>query len=216
MARQPSNLSALVLERSVQELWWMGAIQGTLAIFFGITAIAWPGLTLLTLVYLFSAFILAMGIIEIVSGLISLGRRSTWWLTLLLGLITLGIGVYLIRHPNVSFNTFILLVGLGLIARGLMDGMRAFVDRTTTTGRVLLALAALAAIVAGIIILFQPVSGGVAFVWVLGLYALIFGSLTLAVSFELRNELMRLVKSLDNDMAMPGAEARGGRRTRAA
>ncbi len=37
---------------------------------------------------------------------------------------------------------------------------------------------------AGIVMLFQPVSGGVAFVWILGLYALITGPLLIALSLE--------------------------------
>jgi uncharacterized membrane protein HdeD (DUF308 family) len=180
-----------ILEKTVSQLWWIGAIQGTLAIFFGITAVFWPALTLLTLVYLFAAFIIAIGITETINGLMSIGRRDTWWITLLIGVGGMGIGIYLVRHPRVSFATFILLVGISLIARGLMDGVRAFLDRTDTATRVLAAVVCVASIAAGIIILLSPVSGGMAFVWVLGLYALIYGSITLAVSFDLRNVLLR-------------------------
>jgi uncharacterized membrane protein HdeD (DUF308 family) len=46
------------------------------------------------------------------------------------------------------------------------------------------------AIAAGIVLLFQPVSGGIAFVWLLGLYAIIFGILIAVVSLETRQELI--------------------------
>ena len=174
----------------MNELWWLTMMQSVLAIFFGIVAIFWPGLTLVTLVYLFSAFVLAWGIIEIVHALMSVGRRDTWWLTLLFGLIGLVVGVYLVRHPAVSFATFILLIGLTLIVRGLFDAIGTFLDERSSTHRVLLLVAGAAAVLAGIVLLLQPVAGGVAFVWVLGLYALIFGTISLVVSLDARKELL--------------------------
>ncbi len=174
----------------INELWWLGLMQSVLAIFFGIAAIFWPGLTLLVLVYLFSAFVLAWGIIEIVHALMSIGQRDTWWLTLLFGLAGLIVGVYLVRHPDVSFATFILLIGLTFTVRGVLDIVGTFLDRRSTTHRALLLIAGIAAILAGIITLRQPVAGGVAFVWVLGLYALIFGAINFTIALEARQALL--------------------------
>jgi uncharacterized membrane protein HdeD (DUF308 family) len=188
-----TKISETIADRTVNELWWVGMIQGVLAIFFGITALFWPDLTLVTLVYLFSAFILGLGMAETVVGLLSVRTRSTWWVTLLIGLIGVGVGVYLVRHPDASFSTFILVTGLGLIARGVLDGVRTFIDKTSTGNRILLSITSLAAIAAGIIILLQPVRGGLAFVWVLGLYGLIYGALTIAIAFELRRELEEIL-----------------------
>jgi uncharacterized membrane protein HdeD (DUF308 family) len=185
-------LTAAASDRAVNELWWIGIIEATLTLFFGISAIFWPGLTLVALVYLFSAFIMGFGIIQIVAGLMSIRRRSSWWVTVLLGVVTIGVGIYLVRNPDVSFATFILLVGFVLIVRGLLDIMRAFTDRATTRDtvhRTFLTLVGVAGIVAGILILLQPVAGGVAFVWILGLYALIVGTVGIGAALELRAAL---------------------------
>ncbi len=181
--------TAKTVTNTMGELWWLVLMQSVLAIFFGIVAIFWPGLTLVTLVYLFSAFVLAWGILEIVHALMSIGRRDTWWFTLLFGLIGLVVGVYLVRHPGVSFATFILLLGLTLIVRGIFDVVGTFIDDRLATHRVLLLIAGAAAVLAGIVLLLQPVAGGVAFVWVLGLYALVFGTISLVVSLDTRNAL---------------------------
>ena len=174
----------------VHEMWWLMLMQSVLAIFFGIAAIFWPGLTLVTFVYLFSAFVLVWGVIEIVHALMSIGRRDSWWLTLIFGLLGLIIGVYLVRHPSASFATLILLIGITFIVRGVFDILGTFLDSRSTTHRILLLLAGLAGIAAGIIIFLQPVAGGVAFVWVLGLYALIFGIITFTIALESRKELL--------------------------
>jgi uncharacterized membrane protein HdeD (DUF308 family) len=190
MVARSVELDILLTPDAAREMWWLGLTEGVLAIFFGLTAVFWAGLTLVTLDYLFSAFILLWGIVEIVHGLLSIHRRSTWWLTLLFGLVGLGVGIYLIRHPGVSFATFILVVGLTLIVRGLLDVISVFLDRRSTSNRILMAILGVVAIMAGIILLLQPVAGGVAFVWILGLYAIIFGLLSGVVSLETREELL--------------------------
>src|SRR5262249_56182394 len=42
--------------------WWLVLLRGIAAILFGILAIVWPGITLLTLVILYGAYALADGI----------------------------------------------------------------------------------------------------------------------------------------------------------
>lgn len=174
----------------VNDLWWLGLMQSVLAVFFGIAAVFWPGLTLTVLVYLFSAFVLAWGVIEIVHALMSIGRRDTWWLTLIFGLLGLIVGVYLVRHPNVSFATLVLLIGATFIVRGVFDVVGTFLDRRSTTHRILWLIAGLAGLAAGIYILMQPIAGGVAFVWVVGLYALVYGIISFTVALEARRELL--------------------------
>lgn len=176
------------LDRSgnlANELWWVFLLQGLVAVFFGIASIFWPGLTLVALVYLFSAFVLVWSIVEIIHGFLAIRRGGTWWLPLLFGLIGLGVGVYLVRHPEVSFTTLILIMGLLLIGRGLLDVVDALMRRHTRH-RILSFIVGAAAILAGILLFLQPREAGVAFVWILGLYALIYGTLTIALAFEVR------------------------------
>lgn len=175
------------LVKTENELWWLWLLQGVAAIFFGIVAIFWPGLTLVTLVYLFSAFVLAWGIVEVIHGFLSIRRRDTWWLTLLFGLIGLGAGIYLVRHPQVSFTALVVIIGLVLIGRGLLDLIGAVLERRSASQRTLTLIIGAAALIAGIVLLFQPEAGGVAFVWILGLYALVFGALTTALAIEARD-----------------------------
>jgi uncharacterized membrane protein HdeD (DUF308 family) len=171
-----------------------GVAQGILAILFGIAALFWPGLTLKTLVVLFSAFVVAWGIAEIIKALASIESFfGSWWLSLIFGLFGLGVGVYLIRHPAVSFATFILLIGFVLIVRGVFDIVSAFFDDWSPTGKVLGVIAGIISVIAGIFILNQPVEGGVAFVWVLGFYSLVVGPIAIALSLEAKKALNDIV-----------------------
>ncbi len=170
--------------------WWALTLRGVAAIMFGAAAVFWPGLTLVTLVYLISAFVLVAGLINVVEGVVSIGQHRAWALTLFLGLLQVGVGVYLLRHPQVTFATFILVAGLMFIARGILEVVVALAeDGVSATGRMLTIVAGIFAFLVGVLLLFQPVASGVAFVWILGLYALVTGPIMIAVSLDVKKAL---------------------------
>jgi len=173
-----------------KDLWGALAFRGMLAILFGLAAVFWPSLTLVTLVYLFSAFIVASGLVSLVTGLIGLfggdGSITGRGLSFLLGVLELGIGVYLLRHPTVAFATLILLIGAVLIVRGSVEAYSGLFEEEAATHKTVAVILGLISVIAGIVILLQPANAGVAFVWILGLYALITGPIIVALSYDLK------------------------------
>jgi uncharacterized membrane protein HdeD (DUF308 family) len=173
-----------------KDMEWALVLRGIITLIFGIAAVFWPGITLVTLVYLFSAFVLASGIVTAIRGMTAIGDNKWWFLEVIMGFIELGVGVYLLRHVHVSFATLILLIGFSLIIRGVVDVVGSLMDGSTAaSSRTLSVIAGLIALLAGIIVLFQPVASGVAFVWILGLYALIVGPLQIALAHDVRKQL---------------------------
>lgn len=169
------------------------ALRGIVAILFGFAAVFWPGITLVTLVYLLSAFLLASGLVTLVTGLIDASReRNTVLsliLTVILGIVEIGIGVYLLRHLHVAFATFILLIGFVLIFRGLVELFNGlFEAEESAMYRTATSLTGALAVIAGVVLLFQPASAGVAFVWILGLYALLAGPLMIALALDISKQ----------------------------
>lgn len=168
--------------------WWLGTVAGVVTILFGIAALFWPGLTLITFVYIFSAYVLAWGIVSVIHGFMTIQTDSLWWLKLLFGILTVGVGVYLVRHPGVSFATLVLLTGFTFIVRGLVDIVEGlFGGELVGSHRTLAVIGGILGVLAGILILTQPASAGVAFVWIIGIYALIFGPILIAGSIEERS-----------------------------
>lgn len=177
------------MDRSVE---WGGlALRGLLAIIFGIAAVFWPGLTLVTLVYLFGGFVLASGLITLVGGLGGLYDKAhsllSRVLVLLLGVAEIGVGVYLLRHPEVAFTTLILLIGFVLVLRGVIDIAVGLFENDSLMHRTVMIIGGLIAGIAGVILLFQPEAGGIAFVWILGLYALLAGPMMVALALDIKN-----------------------------
>ncbi len=187
------------MEREAANLSGSLVLRGVLALLFGVAAVFWPGLTLVTLVYLFSAFILINGVLDLVFGIVRLADADksvlTRVLTLLFGVIQVGVGVYLLRHPGVGFATFILLIGFTLLVRGVFEVVDGLFEEGSSMYRIVMIIGGLLAALAGILILFQPAKGGVAFVWILGVYALITGPLLIALAMDINREAKALKPS---------------------
>lgn len=178
-----------------QSNWWTLTLRGVFAILFGIACVFWPKLTLVTFIYLFGIYILAAGMVSVFQGVVSIGKQKAWILTLLLGILEIGVGIYLLRHPLVSFTFLILIVAFSLIVLGVFEIVAALADDTASAmGKTLLSITGGLAILAGILLLFQPASGGAAFVWIIGLFALISGPLWIALSIDVKEMANRLAK----------------------
>ncbi|HUA12996.1 MAG TPA: DUF308 domain-containing protein [Candidatus Sulfotelmatobacter sp.] len=160
---------------------WALVLGGVATIIFGIAAVFWPSLTLLALLYLFGAYVLVIGVVNIFAGLGAIGRSDSWFLPLILGLFEVGVGVYLLRHPHVAFTTLVILIGFVLIASGIIEFVVAYLsEKAGTKGAALGYLGGLLGVVVGILVLFAKPAAGVAFVWLLGIYAIVVGIFHLA------------------------------------
>jgi uncharacterized membrane protein HdeD (DUF308 family) len=157
--------------------------QGLLTVAFGVTAIFWPGLTTMVLLYLVGAYLLVSGIVHVGLGVSGINSQSWWTLTVLLGAVELGFGVYLLRHPLVVFSTFVTLIGFALLIRGLIELVSVIFEGSgdETSDRVSM-ISGFLAVVAGIVVLYQTKSSGVTFVWILGVYAIVVGAAQLALA----------------------------------
>lgn len=178
------------LSSIAKQLWGLGIGFGVVSILFGILALFWPGLTVGLLVILFSIFILIWGVIGIIVSISSTSTDKFWWLELIFSILAIGLAVYLLRNPVVAALIWIFTVGLTFLVRGVVDILEGLFDGNRTGGdRVLAFILGALGIVAGIITLLYPVSAGLAVVWIIGLYALLYGSLLIAFSFRAKAEL---------------------------
>lgn len=181
--------------------WWVLTIQGIAAVLFGVAAVFWPGMTLVSFIYLFGLYLLVAGVVSLLGGLFSVNKRGTWVLSALLGLVMLGIGVYLLRHLDTSFAVLVTLVGSALVVWGVVEVVVAL-SRTDAlaTSKTMALMAGVVAAVAGVVMFFQPAASGVAFVWVVGLFALINGPLWIALSVD--------VKRVHDELVLGGGNSR--------
>jgi hypothetical protein len=90
----------------LSRFWWMILIRGVLSVLFGVMVFAWPGISLLSLVLLFGAFILADGFGNVVTAIGGRHEHENWWVLLLGGLAAAALGVLTFFNPGSRRSRF--------------------------------------------------------------------------------------------------------------
>src|SRR5215207_7205432 len=169
------------------ENWWAMALRGVFGILFGLIALFAPGPTILSLVLLFSAYMLVDGVFGIISAARAAGRHERWGLLLLEGLVNIAAGVVAFLLPGLAVIVFVLLMAAwALVSGGLMLG--AAFKLTQQHGRWWLALGGVVSMIYGVLLAIAPLIGALVLTWWLGAYALAFGVILLVLAFRLRGQ----------------------------
>lgn len=173
------------------QAWGLVIAQGVIAILAGIVLLFWPGLSAAFLAILFGVFTLIWGVVLLVRSLIGIGKINLWWVELLFSVLLIALGVFLVRNTELSIEIFIVLIGLTLLVRGLVDLLSGFFskDADVKEARALYIILGILGVLAGIGTFVYPAAAGVAFIWVAGLYAVLYGAILLAVALRTRSLL---------------------------
>jgi len=175
-----------------KQLWGLGIATGVIAILFGVLALFWPGLTVGLLIVLFGVFVLVWGIVGLIVSLSTISTDKFWWLELIFSLLAVGLAVYLLRNPVAAATIFVFFIGLTFLVRGVVDILEGLFDEKRNGGNRVLGIALGAiGIIAGVITLTYPVTAGLAVVWIIGLYAVLYGSLIIAFAFRAQAALQK-------------------------
>jgi len=136
--------------RESASTWWLFLLFGLISIAAGVIVLAKPGGSLATLAVIAGIFVLIDGLFDL--G-VSLGRGTqNRGLAAIMGVLSVVVGVLLIRHPIGGVLAVALLVGIWLIAVGVVRLVGAF-ERERRAWNILVALIEVAA---GIVIVASP------------------------------------------------------------
>lgn len=164
--------------------WWMYLLSGIVTLLFGFVAIMNPAQTFLTLSFFFGFYLLIGGVIEIVQSLSGSRHKKLWFLSLIFGAIEAIFGVYILQRPLLSLATFVVFAAFGLLVRGIIHFIEALDSSYNNVYRVWQVIAGAVSVLASSFVWRYPVKGTLAFVWVLGVMAIINGPLMIAFALE--------------------------------
>jgi uncharacterized membrane protein HdeD (DUF308 family) len=167
--------------------WWLFTLRGIFAIVFGLLALIFPGPTMLSLVILFSAYMLVDGIFGIISAVRAIRRKEDrWGLLIFEGLIDIAVGILAFLWPGITVLAFVLLVGAWAIVTGALMTVVGF-RLNVSHGRWWLALSGVLSLAFGTLLVITPLIGAIVLTWWIGAYALAFGVALVIFSFKLRS-----------------------------
>jgi uncharacterized membrane protein HdeD (DUF308 family) len=176
------------LLRALAQNWWLLLLRGIAAILFGILAFAWPGLTLLTLIFLWGAYTIVDGICALWATFTggAGGMAPRWWLAIV-GVAGIIAGLLAFAWPGVTAFVLLLFIASWAIVTGLMQIIGAIRLRKEIEGEWLLVLSGALWVLFGLVLFAQPGAGALALVWLIGWSAVIIGVLYIVLAFRLRS-----------------------------
>lgn len=179
-----------LFDEDTKNMWWVLVVGGLLSVIFGFVAIIWPGITVGVLALLLAVYIGVNGVIDIVNGIKRLGKNVfNAILTLLLGFLEVGVSVYLLSNigSGLAVATLALLIALSFIVRGLFIIVLAFADPDYKATRWLNVVMGALAILAGLVVVWWPGAATLAWVWVIGMFAIVAGALQIGLGFSAKD-----------------------------
>ena len=155
-------------------------VRGALALAFGIAALAWPNITVQALVLLVGAYAVADGGIAVAASIRNRSLSDLWWLVLIEGLGGIAAGVTAFVWPSVTAMALVVIIGLWSLTSGIAEIIMArFLGRELS----LLMLGILSCAL-GVFFVAWPHEGVLFLTWLVGIYAVLAGLLTVRLSAQ--------------------------------
>lgn len=159
---------------------------GVVTLLAGILVLAWPGPTLLVLAVLVGFQLVVLGIFRFVAAFgpeLTAGARILY---ALLGVLSLIIGLYALRHVLITLLALGLLLGIFWVANGTVELFTALSHREVAH-RFWTSVLGLLSILAGLVLLVYPGLSLVALSVIVGVWLLIFGLMEINVAMRVRS-----------------------------
>ena len=164
--------------------WWLVLLRGIAAIVFGVLALFWPELTLAALAVVFGLYALVdAGALAYAAYRSARGSRA--------GLVAQAVasalmGLIALIWPLVAVVALIFVIGIWAILTGVAEIVTAVRLRAHITSEWLLIFVGALSIVFGLLLWFWPLEGARLIIFVVGVYAIIFGIVLAVAGFRLR------------------------------
>jgi uncharacterized membrane protein HdeD (DUF308 family) len=164
--------------------WGWLAVRGIAAVIFGILAFAWPGLTIMSLTIMWGAYAMVDGRCALIYGGAGGGARRRAYV--IIGLIGVLAGLCAFFWPGVTAITLVMIIGFWAVAIGIFEIIYAIQYRAVSAHPWVIGLSGVLSAIAGGYILMYPGAGALSLIWLIGIYAIAYGTLMFIAAIQLR------------------------------
>ncbi len=182
----PGPIASALLSR-LAENWWLLLLRGLAAIAFGVIAFFWPGITLLSLTYLWGAYALADGAFSLWAAITGQGgdTSSRWWLALS-GVVSILAAAIAFFWPGITALVLLMFIAGWAIVIGALEIYAAVQLRKVVENEWWLVLSGLLSIAFGVVMFAWPGTGALAVIWMIAWFAIFFGCMLVGLAFRLK------------------------------
>ena len=180
-----------VLARASRHWGWMMAF-GIISLVAGVAVLAWPGRTLIVVAVLFGIQLVVTGIFRFVAAFASEDLTGgTRVLLAVLGVLSLIIGLYAVRHVLVTLLALALLLGIYWIVNGAVELFVAL-SAHAVPGRGWTVVMGVLSVLAGLLVLVYPAISLLTLVVVLSVWLLVLGLMEITLAIRARSAGRRI------------------------
>jgi uncharacterized membrane protein HdeD (DUF308 family) len=167
--------------------WGWVLFFGVITVVLGILALAWPGHTLIAIAVVFGVQLVVMGVFRFVASFafpdLSGGTRVLY---ALLGVLSLIIGLYALRHVLITIVALALLLGIFWVVNGTTELFTAISQRELPN-RGWNIFSGILGIIAGVILLVYPAISVLTLAIVVSIWLIVYGMMLISVASQMRS-----------------------------
>lgn len=187
MSQMPDNAAESM--RTLGRSWGWILFFGIATLLLGLLVVDDPGGTVEFIAILIGLQFVVAGIFRLVVSLTHEGKdHRIWWI--LLGILSIAVGAFLLRHLNFTISLLPVIVGIFWIIQGVMEFFGALENREMPARGWTMFMGAVG-LIAGIVVLSWPIASITALAWVLGIWMIIYGVMAIIGAFEVRKMAAR-------------------------
>ena len=164
--------------------WWVLGLRGLAAILFGVLAFVWPGMTLAVLVLLFGAYALVDGVLTLLAAF--RGGVQHRIVMLVEGVVSVLAGLAAFVWPGLTALVLLYIIAFWAIVTGVLEIVAAIRVRRAISNELGLVIGGVLSVVFGVVLLIAPGAGALAVIFLIGVYAVVFGIALLGLAWRLR------------------------------
>ncbi|KXF82889.1 HdeD family acid-resistance protein [Enterovibrio coralii] len=173
---------------SLSKNWWVLALRGVASIFFAI--MLWtlpPQESIETLILVFGIFAFVDGSLQVWTALMDRKSHDNWVVLVLWGVVGIAAGIMTFTVPGLTAVALLFYIAVWAIAKGVLEIIAAIRLRKEIKGEWLLVLLGLISILFGGFLMANPAAGALTLIWVIAMYAFVFGVLFVALAVKLKS-----------------------------
>jgi uncharacterized membrane protein HdeD (DUF308 family) len=171
---------------SLRRAAWVPILRGVVSIAFGVACFMVPNTALSILLALFGAYAFLAGVMAIYAALVLASEHQAWLGMLFEGILGIAAGIIAYRSPGLTAQALLYVLAAWVILRGMLEIATAYALRQLVPGEWATAVSGVLSIALGFLLIAYPQQGLLGWLYVIGIYAILYGILMIALGTRLR------------------------------
>jgi uncharacterized membrane protein HdeD (DUF308 family) len=171
---------------SLRRAAWVPILRGVVSIAFGVACFMVPNTALSILLALFGAYAFLAGVMAIYGAIVLASEHQAWLGMLFEGILGIAAGIIAYRSPGLTAQALLYVLAAWVILRGMLEIATAYALRQLVPGEWATAVSGVLSIALGFLLIAYPQQGLLGWLYVIGIYAILYGILMIALGTRLR------------------------------